>query len=181
MAGEMPSTAAASSSDRPAKNRSFTSSALTGSWAASWVSASSRASRSFRGSTDGKRFVQLDALPVAAVLGPSFPPGVLDEDAAHGFGGGGKEVSPAIPVLHLLHVHEPDVGFVDQGRGLQGLAGRFVGQLLGRQLAQLVVDQGQELTGGVWIAVPDCVQNARALAHELEDSRDARFVPCISG
>ena len=47
-----------------------------------------------------------------------------------------------------LAVHQPQVGLVDQGGGLQRLAGLLLGQLLGRQLAQLVVDQRQELLGG---------------------------------
>jgi hypothetical protein len=38
---------------------------------------------------------------------------------------------------------------VDQGRRLERLAGLLLGQLLGRQLAQLVVDQRQQLRGSV--------------------------------
>ena len=40
---------------------------------------------------------------------------------------------------------QPQVRLVDQGRGLQRLAGLLLGQLLRRQLAQFVVDQRQEL------------------------------------
>ena len=36
---------------------------------------------------------------------------------------------------------QAEVSLVDEGGGLERLAGRFVGQLLGGQLAQLVVDQ----------------------------------------
>lgn len=46
---------------------------------------------------------------------------------------GGEEVPPAVPVLHLVHTREPDVGFVNQGRGLECLAGPFVGHLLDRE------------------------------------------------
>jgi hypothetical protein len=28
-------------------------------------------------------------------------------------------VSSAVPVLRLVHVHQPDLSFVDQGRGLE--------------------------------------------------------------
>ena len=38
---------------------------------------------------------------------------------------------------------QPQVRLVDQGRGLERLARLLLGQLLGRQLAQLVVDQRQ--------------------------------------
>jgi hypothetical protein len=44
---------------------------------------------------------------------------------------------------------------MDQGRGLERLPGLFVGQLLGSQAAQLVVDQRQELLGGVRVALLD--------------------------
>ena len=41
----------------------------------------------------------------------------------------------------LVHNYQPKVGFMDQRRGLEGLAGLLLGQLLRRQLAQLLVDQ----------------------------------------
>ena len=47
----------------------------------------------------------------------------------------------------LLGIHQPEVGLVDQGRGLERLAGLLLRQPLGGQLAQLVVDQRQELPG----------------------------------
>ena len=80
---------------------------------------------------------------------------MIDQDAAHGLGRGGEEVAAAVPVLGLLDVHESEVGLVDQGRGLERLPGRLVGQPLGRQLPQLVVDQGQQLPGGVRVALLD--------------------------
>jgi len=43
-----------------------------------------------------------------------------------------------------LHVHQPDIRFVDQGRGLKRLPGPFVRHLLDRQLAQFVVHLGQQ-------------------------------------
>ena len=60
---------------------------------------------------------------------------------------------------------QPQVGLVDQGGGLQCLAGLLLGQLLGGQLAQLVVNQGQKLCGGVWVALPNGVQDARNFTH----------------
>ena len=43
---------------------------------------------------------------------------------------------PRLPVAD-----QPEVGLVDQGRGLEGLAGLLLRQPLGGQLAELVVDQ----------------------------------------
>jgi hypothetical protein len=54
---------------------------------------------------------------------------------------------------------------VDQGRGLEGLAGFFAGQPLRRQLAQLVVDERQELLGGARVALLDGRQDAGDIAH----------------
>ena len=48
-----------------------------------------------------------------------------------------------------LAVDQPQIRLVDQGRGLERLAGLLLGQPLGGQLAQLVVDQRQELLGGL--------------------------------
>jgi hypothetical protein len=111
------------------------------------------------------RFVEFDPLPVAAVLGPPFPPGGVDEDAAHGLGRGGEEVAAAVPELGLFHVHESEIRLMDQGRGLQRLAGLFLSEPLGREFAELLVDQRQELLGGVRVALFDGGQDAGDLAH----------------
>ena len=53
-----------------------------------------------------------------------------------------------------------------QRRGLQRLARFLLGQLLRRKLSKLVIDQRQELIGGVRIAVFDGGQNTRDLMHD---------------
>src|SRR5262249_26763843 len=53
------------------------------------------------------------------------------------------------------------------GRCLERLTGLLVRPFLGRQFAQLVVDQRQQLFGGVEVALPDGGQDARHLAHGL--------------
>ena len=53
----------------------------------------------------------------------------------------------------LPDVHQAQVRLVDQGGGVERLARFFVGQLVGRQLAQLLVDQGQELVGRARVAL----------------------------
>ena len=60
---------------------------------------------------------------------------------------------------------EPQVGLVDQGGRLERLPRLLLGQLLGRQLAQLVVDQRQELLGGVRVALLDGGQDAGDVGH----------------
>ena len=85
--------------------------------------------------------IQVMPLQRAAVAKTLFATGALDEDAPHGLGCGGEEVSAAVSLLDLLRVHEAQVRLVDQGGGLQRLARFLLGQLRRRQLAQLVVDQ----------------------------------------
>jgi hypothetical protein len=94
-------------------------------------------------------------------------PGPVDEDAAHGLSGCSEEVAAAVPPPGLVHVHQAEVGFVDQGRRLQRLARLFLGQLLGSQLALLLVDQGQEFPGGGRVAILDGGQDAGKLIHRF--------------
>jgi len=89
------------------------------------------------------------AAPRPALTLAALPANLVDQDAPHGFGGGGKEVargcSTAGPYSHLRgggRLRGPD-------GSLQRLAGRLLGHFLGGQLAQLIVDQRQELLRGV--------------------------------
>ncbi len=50
---------------------------------------------------------------------------------------------------------------------LQSLAGLFVGQLRGGELAQLVVDQWKELLGGLGVAVFDGGQELGEVGHAV--------------
>ena len=71
--------------------------------------------------------VRVFAPPPAPVLVAHFAAGVLDENAAHGLGGGREEVGATVPVLGLYTSHQPYVRLVDQRGRLQGLAGLFAG------------------------------------------------------
>ena len=122
-AGDARAAAAASSTDSPAKKRSLTSRAAGGSSAASRVRASSRASRSSgRRSAAGVGRSRSTRPPAAAALQPALAAGVLDEDAAHGLGGGGEEVARGRPSPGRSAADQPQVRLVDQGGRLEGLA-----------------------------------------------------------
>jgi hypothetical protein len=56
---------------------------------------------------------------------------------------------------------------VDEGGGLERVPRRLVGQAVGGELTQLVVDQRQELVGGGGVPFGDGVQDLRDLAHEV--------------
>jgi hypothetical protein len=62
--------------------------------------------------------------------------------------------------------HQAQVRFVDEAGGIEGLPGLLVGQLLGSQTAQLLVDQRQELAGSLRIALVDGGQNLGDFSHD---------------
>ena len=57
-------------------------------------------------------------------------------------------------------VHQPDVGFVHQGRGLQRVLATLAAEVGAGQAMQLVIDQGEKLVDGVLIAAPEFTQQA---------------------
>ena len=81
--------------------------------------------RGYRG--DQLRFGQLLALQVAAALETGLTTGVLDQDAPHGFRGGGKEVGAALPRLVGLTSDQPEIGFMHEGSGVERLSRRLSG------------------------------------------------------
>ena len=112
------------------------------------------------------------ALASAAVLLASLAAGILDQDSAHGLGGGGEEVAAIGPdavavarVAIVAGLDEPQVGLVDERGRVEGLAGLFVGELLRRELSELVVDQRQQLAGRERLAAIDRLQNPGDLVH----------------
>jgi hypothetical protein len=73
------------------------------------------------------------------------------------------------PLLRRTPAHQPQVRLMHQGRRLEGLTGLLLGQLGRRQLAQLVVDQRQELLGGVWVAVLDGIQQVADIGQKRRE------------
>jgi hypothetical protein len=70
-------------------------------------------------------------------------------------GRGYEEVIPAVPTLRLVRIDQPEIRFMNQRRALKGLTRMLPGELLGGQLAQLVIDQRQKLLGCLQIALLD--------------------------
>jgi hypothetical protein len=65
---------------------------------------------------------------------------VVNEDAAHEGGGDGEEVGAGLPV-DLLDAGEAEIGFVDEGGGLEGVVGCFAAEVDGGDAAQFGVDE----------------------------------------
>src|SRR6516164_3785344 len=101
------------------------------------------------GGDQASEAVEIHALPAAASLQPVAIASAIHEDAAHGLGRGGEEVTASV---ELLVTDETQVRLVDQGGGVKGVAGRFGGQARGGEPAQLVVDEGQKIGGSLAVA-----------------------------
>jgi hypothetical protein len=67
---------------------------------------------------------------------------------------------------------------VNQGGGVERLARLLVGQARRGELAQLVVDQREELAGGVGVALLDEAQDVRDFAHDrpAEGKFDQQYI-----
>lgn len=87
----------------------------------------------------------------------------VDEDTAHGFGGGGEEVGAAVEV-GVVGADEAEPGFVDESGGLEGVAGGFLGHFVSGDTAEFVVHERQEFGGGD-LATADRDQDAREIVH----------------
>ncbi len=86
---------------------------------------------------------EIDPLSTTASLVSALVPGAVNEDAAHGLGGGREEVPAAVPPGGRVTPDQSDVRLVDQRSRLQGLARFLLGHPGDGELAQLVVDEGE--------------------------------------
>jgi hypothetical protein len=121
-----------------------------------------------RGPADRGHIRQIDTTAVAATAKAFLSAGIFDQDTAHGFGRGGEEVAPIVPVLIRFLAYESKVGLMNQARGLKRLTGFLLGQLRRRQLPQLVIDKWQQPFGGRRIALPNLIQSPRHIIHNGE-------------
>jgi hypothetical protein len=111
---------------------------------------------------DRGHVAELDPPPPAAMLRTIPAAGGLDEDAPHDLGRGGEEVPAAI---ELLVAHQPQIGFADQGGGVEDVAGGFCSHARGRQLPQLVVNEREQVGGCLAITGGRGVQESRQVGH----------------
>ena len=123
----------------------------------------------FRGEGDvlPVHFLQTAAVPNTGLFARPF-----DQNPPHGLGRGAKEVAATIPTL-LASSSQPQPRFVNECRSLQCLLWRLTRHFCRRQFAEFLIDQGQQLLGGLGIALVHPVQNLRDVAHssELKDGR----------
>jgi hypothetical protein len=92
--------------------------------------------------------VEVVAGEVAAAFPPVLAAGGFDQDAAHRLGGGGEEMSAAVPTPGVAPSDQPKVCLMNEGGGLERVVGRLAGHSRGGELAQLVVDEREQVSGG---------------------------------
>ena len=73
--------------------------------------------------------------------------GVFDEESPHGLRRGREEMPAAIPAPCLLDIDKPEIRFVNKRSCLNRLPPLFASEPGGGQLAELVIDQRQQLFG----------------------------------
>lgn len=100
--------------------------------------------------------VQGDLDVITAALLAFFAFGMVDEDLAHGPGGDGDEMGAALP--GDAGVDQLEEGLVDQGGGLQSMAGILAAHVFIRQLPQVVVHQWHEFIQRLGITGAPVVQ-----------------------
>ena len=80
-----------------------------------------------------------DVLPVAAAFERMFAARVLDQDPAHHARRDAEEMRAILPVH--IRVDQPQIGFMDQRRGLERMSLGLAPELSPRQPAQLRIDE----------------------------------------
>src|SRR5262249_53809741 len=122
----------------------------------------------------------------APALETSLIAGAVEDNPAHGLGRGGEEVAAAVPVPRLLDIDQPNIGFMDQGRGLERLAGLLVRPFRPGQPTHFLIDQGQQLLRRQGVTLLDGRKDAghvrhryarRRVAHALSPNGDRATVP----
>ena len=68
----------------------------------------------------------------------------VDQDPTHRTGRRRKEMAPTVPLLMRIEPDNPQIGFMDQRRRLQGMGSRFASQPGGRDPVQFIVNQRQQ-------------------------------------
>jgi hypothetical protein len=76
-------------------------------------------------------------------------PGVIDQDSAHCFRRGGEEMALAVEVLIA---DQSQIRFVNEGSGIECVAGCFGGHTSSGELPQLVVDERKQFIRGLMVA-----------------------------
>jgi hypothetical protein len=83
-------------------------------------------------------------------------PRLYKRNSPHDLSSWPDEMSPAVPVLGFINIHQPDVRRAHQRLGLKKSLARFLmGHFIGSQLAQFGIDPWQQLLSRMNVAFID--------------------------
>ena len=108
--------------------------------------------------------MQLFTRRAGPVFEPLLAPRDIDENLLHRGGGRFEEMSPVGEGLVAV-AGDLQPGLMHQRRRLQGLSQFFIGQAHRRQLAQFLIDQRQQLVGGLRFTCFNGVEPASDVGH----------------
>ena len=122
-------------------------------------------------------FVQFLQRLILAAFQTGLAPGLVNEDAPHGLGGRSEEMGSSMPLL-TIRTGQSQPGLMHQRGRLQGLAWRFTGHFLRRELAQFLINQRKQVIRGGGIALRQRFENVRHVAQN-EDGYRWRVPPSL--
>jgi len=115
------------------------------------------------------RFIESDPVS-AAPFGRPPPLGMIDQNLTHQVSRDAEELCAAV-ALYAVLIHEPQVGFVYQGRGLESVAGALAPEMGGGHAPELAVDEGhQPVQRGFIATAPGLEQQRYVSASRLDHS-----------
>src|SRR5665213_2541368 len=91
---------------------------------------------------------------------------MVNENSPHRLGGRREEVSAILPA-RIIFANQAKIRLVHQGGRLQRMSGRFSGHAMPGQLAQLIINQRQQLAGGLGLATVDGLEDLRHVEIEM--------------
>ena len=115
----------------------------------------------------------------AAMFVRRLPTRLVNQDAPHRLGRRRKKMPAVVPLRAAVVADQAQIGFVDERRRLQGLAGLLLGQFLRCELPQLLLDQRQELLRRLRFAAADGIQKLRDLVHGACGIRSRVAMRCL--
>jgi hypothetical protein len=105
--------------------------------------------------------VYIHVFCAGAIFRSEFATRTLDENAAHRLGSSGKEMC----TVGESSVAESQPGLVNEGRGLKRVARLFASHFGTGELAELGIDEREQLLAGAGIAALDGSEKAGDVAH----------------
>jgi hypothetical protein len=109
--------------------------------------------------------IEVEFRPTATVPDSLLSSGVLDKNPPHRLRRSGEKMAAAVPLWFVTYTDQPQVSFVDQACGVEGLPGFLVRKLRCGQLSQLAVDQGEQLLSRLRFAGLDRIEDTGDVGH----------------